>query len=93
MTEHVNLTLPQGCLFVFVDDTARLEDDFEAPVLYGFDLGTNALTAALAAARCLPFYGCNGGAFEALKVAYGPGCILRRHKLSGLPSITRIPPD
>src|SRR5260370_1042157 len=38
---------------------AWMEDEFEAPVLYGFDLGTNALTAALAAARCLPFYGCN----------------------------------
>jgi hypothetical protein len=42
---------------------AWMEEDYEAPVLYGFDLGTNALTAALAAARCLPFYGCNGGAF------------------------------
>jgi hypothetical protein len=42
---------------------AWMEDEFEDPVLFGFDLGTNALTAALAAARCLPFYGCNGGAF------------------------------
>ncbi|MEA2895968.1 MAG: hypothetical protein QOJ84_1583 [Bradyrhizobium sp.] len=42
---------------------AWMEDDFDDPALYGFDLGTNALTAALVAARCLPFYGCNGGAF------------------------------
>ena len=34
------------------------------PALLGFDLGTNALAAALSAARCLPFYSCNGGAFE-----------------------------
>jgi hypothetical protein len=33
-------------------------------VLFGFDLGTNALSAALSAARCLPFYSCNGGAFD-----------------------------
>lgn len=32
--------------------------------LLGFDLGTNALSAALAASRCLPFYACNGGAFD-----------------------------
>jgi hypothetical protein len=56
---------------------SRLEgaDDWEAtyadwcdecedePFLFGFDLGTNALSGALCAARCLPFYGCNGGAF------------------------------
>jgi hypothetical protein len=40
-----------------------MEEDYEDPTLYGFDLGTNALTAALSAARCLPFYGCNAGAF------------------------------
>ncbi|MGN6311334.1 MAG: hypothetical protein ACTHNN_17485 [Xanthobacteraceae bacterium] len=33
------------------------------PALLGFDLGTNALAAALSAARCLPFYSCNGGAY------------------------------
>jgi hypothetical protein len=41
-----------------------LEECEEDPFLYGFDLGTNALSAALAAARCLPFYACNGGAFD-----------------------------
>lgn len=40
-----------------------MDEDYELPALYGFDLGTNALSAALAAARCLPFYGCNAGAF------------------------------
>jgi hypothetical protein len=40
------------------------ENCWEEPFLFGFDLGTNALSAALAAARCLPFYSCNGGAFE-----------------------------
>jgi hypothetical protein len=40
-----------------------LEETYEDPALYGFDLGTNALVAALSASRCLPFYGCNAGAF------------------------------
>lgn len=31
-------------------------------LLLGFDLGTNALSGSLCAARCIPFYGCNGGA-------------------------------
>lgn len=37
-------------------------DDLSGPQL-GFDLGTNALSAALSASRCLPFYSCNGGQF------------------------------
>jgi hypothetical protein len=41
-----------------------LEEYEEESFLYGFDLGTNALSAALAAARCLPFYSCNGGSFN-----------------------------
>lgn len=40
-----------------------LEESYENLPLLGFDLGTNALCASLAAARCLPFYSCNGGAF------------------------------
>jgi hypothetical protein len=41
-----------------------LEECAEDLCMLGFDLGTNALSAALAAARCLPFYACNGGAFD-----------------------------
>jgi hypothetical protein len=40
-----------------------VEACYEEPFLFGYDLGTNALSAALAAARCLPVYSCNGGAF------------------------------
>jgi hypothetical protein len=61
-----------------VMDTIAASDDQEAahrewreenaesddPTLFGFDLGTNALSAALSAARCVPFYSCNGGAFD-----------------------------
>jgi hypothetical protein len=43
---------------------AWLEECEEDPFLAGFDLGTNALSASLSAARSLPFYGCNGGAFD-----------------------------
>jgi hypothetical protein len=39
-------------------------EESDEPALHGFDLGTNALAAALSAARCLPFYSCNGGAFD-----------------------------
>jgi hypothetical protein len=39
-------------------------EEFDEPALYGFDLGTNALAAALSAARCIPFYSCNAGAFD-----------------------------
>lgn len=39
-------------------------EESDEPALYGFDLGMNALAAALSAAQCLPFYGCNGGAFD-----------------------------
>lgn len=39
-------------------------EDSDEPALYGFDLGTNALAAALSAASCIPFYSCNGGAFD-----------------------------
>ena len=38
-------------------------DQGDASPLIGFDLGTNALTAALRAGRHLPYYSCNGGAF------------------------------
>ena len=38
-------------------------DQGDASPLIGFDLGTNALTAALRASRHLPYYSCNGGAF------------------------------
>ena len=34
-----------------------LEGTYEDPLLYGFDLGTNALTAALSASRCIPLNG------------------------------------
>ncbi|GGI32279.1 hypothetical protein [Bradyrhizobium guangdongense] len=39
-------------------------EESDEPALCGFDLGTNALAAALSAARCIPFYSCNGGAFD-----------------------------
>lgn len=35
----------------------------EAEALIGLELGVNAPVAALKAARCFPFYSCNGGAF------------------------------
>lgn len=45
------------------EDWDRRRDDGEAEALIGFDLGVNALAAALKAARSLPFYSCNAGAF------------------------------
>jgi hypothetical protein len=41
-----------------------LEERWQAgPFLFGFDLGTNALCAALALAGCVPVSSCNAGAF------------------------------
>ncbi|MCD0419081.1 hypothetical protein LOC51_17865 [Rubrivivax sp. JA1024] len=39
------------------------EEWLDSRIELGFDLGTNAIASALAAARCLPFYSCNGGVF------------------------------
>lgn len=39
------------------------DEDVWDDSLLGLDPGTNALTAALRASKCFPFYSCNGGAF------------------------------
>jgi hypothetical protein len=46
----------------YEDWLEEIFDDFDGKFL-GLDLGVNALTAALKALGCLPFYSCNGGAF------------------------------
>lgn len=56
--------------FYHSEDPEAAHDEWQEEIdenpdagLLGFDLGTNALVAALRASRCLPFYSCNGGAF------------------------------